>query len=120
MKDKIGIFTSLLCMIHCIAFPLLFSMLPVLKLVDEKFEWSMLVTAFLVGILSFYDNYRRHKYLRSISMFIIAFISISIGMVIEMEIFNIIGLVLLIIAHYSNYKFIRKRDGCHPHSCKHK
>lgn len=118
-KDKIGIITSFLCLIHCIIFPLLFSVLPILKIIDERFEWTLIIIAFLIGGLSFYDNFKRHKYFIALAFFVLGFLSISFGKIKELEVLNILGLMFLILAHYLNYKFIKKKDGCHPHSCKH-
>ena len=64
MKDKVGIFTSVLCLIHCITFPLLFSAFPMLNLIDGPLEWILLVVAFIVGGWSMFDNLRKHKYVK--------------------------------------------------------
>jgi uncharacterized membrane protein len=119
MKDKLGILTSAICIIHCIVFPLFFTMIPFLELLDERFEWLLLVAALFIGILSFYDNYKKHSYSTSIKIFSLAFVFIGLAKLSENEFYNIIGLILLIAAHITNYQFVKKKDGCHPHNCKH-
>jgi len=119
MKDKIGIFTSVLCLIHCIAFPLLFSILPALVSLDEPFEFMLLVIAFIIGTISMSDNIRKHKYIKPIVLFIIGFGLMGTSIYVHVHYLNLIGLLFLIIAHYINWKFIKKMDGCHPHTCKH-
>ena len=119
LTDKIGMFTSVLCLIHCIAFPLLFSILPTLQLIDEPFEWVLLIIAFIVGGWSMFDNMRKHKYVKSMIFFVSGFLIIGASLYTDMHWLNWFGLSFLVTAHFLNWKFIREVDGCHPHNCKH-
>lgn len=119
MRDKIGILTSTLCLVHCLVFPFLFSILPALKVIDGGFEWILIFIAFVVGSLSFYDNAKKHGYMNPLYLFSLGFLCILISKIFNEESSNIGGLVCLIIAHWLNYSYIKKKDGCHPHNCKH-
>lgn len=119
MKDKIGIWTSILCIIHCLLFPILAISFPIFLKLDIKVEIILISIAFIVGSLSFINNAIKHKYYKSIILFMFGFGFILTSVIFEKEIFNIIGLIILILAHYINYKKIQKTDGCHPHGCKH-
>jgi len=119
-NDKIGIFASTLCLIHCMLFPLLFSILPTLEIIHNGLEIILIPLSFILGGMSLFDNIKKHKYYKSILLFILGFILISMTIIFDIsELFHWIGIILLVIAHYINYKFIKEKDGCHPHNCKH-
>jgi len=119
MKDKIGIWTSLICLIHCLVFPLLATIFPIFLQIDEGMELFLLSMAFVIGGLSFMDNVIKHKYFTSLILFFSGFLAIFGAIIHNYEPLHIIGLVILIVAHYLNYKKIKQSDGCHPHGCKH-
>lgn len=118
MKDKLGIITSITCLIHCLIFPILGTVFPLFIQLEEPVEIGLIVIAFILGGLSFIDNVLKHKYYLSLTLFTLGFILILVG-VFQGEVFNLIGLVVLILSHYLNYKNIKNVDGCHPHGCKH-
>lgn len=118
MKDKIGIITSITCLIHCLIFPILGTMFPIFIELDEPVEISLLGIALIIGALSFLENVIKHKYYTSLILFLLGFVLLFIG-VYNGEFFSLSGLVILIVSHYLNYKNIKKIDGCHPHGCKH-
>jgi len=119
MKDKIGIWTSVVCLIHCLVFPLLATTFPIFLQLDEKVELILIGTALFIGSISFMDNVIKHKYYLSLLLFITGFIGIFGSVILKFEPLNILGLFILILAHYLNYKKIKQTDGCHPHGCKH-
>lgn len=118
MKDKIGIWTSIICMIHCLAFPVLATVFPIFMNIDSTVEIILIAVAFIVGSLSFIDNILKHKYYISLILFVIGFLLITISMY-SIHWIKYIGLITLIIAHYLNYLKIKNTDGCHPHGCDH-
>lgn len=118
MKDKIGIWTSIICLIHCLVFPILATSFPIFLKLDTKFEIALFVIAFVVGSLSFIDNISKHKYYLSLLFFTIGFVLIFVSLFVYHHL-TYPGLISLIIAHYLNYKKIKESDGCHPHGCKH-
>lgn len=118
-KDKIGMWTSFICLLHCLLLPFIVTSLPVLVLVDKPMEIGLIFLALFVGVLSFLDNYLKHKYLTPLILFIIGFLQILIAKYMNIEVVNFSGLATLILAHYLNYQEIKKKDGCHPHGCDH-
>ncbi|MGZ3772211.1 MAG: MerC domain-containing protein [Pseudobdellovibrionaceae bacterium] len=61
--DKVGIFLSSLCAVHCLLTPILVLTLPVLGKTFEE-EWVHLIMAFFVvptGIYAFWSGYSHHK-----------------------------------------------------------
>jgi hypothetical protein len=63
--DAWGIFTSILCAIHCAALPLLVSALPLLgvNLVHSAlFEYGMIGLAFLIGTWALWHGFSRHHH----------------------------------------------------------
>ena len=119
MKDKLGIWTSFICLIHCLVFPLLATTFPIFLQLDMKVELFLIGIAFLIGTLSFLDNVIKHKYFISLVLFFSGFLAIFGGVIHNYETLHILGLFILIVAHYLNYKKIKQSDGCHPHGCKH-
>lgn len=119
MKDKFGIWTSIICLIHCLIFPILATTLPVFVKIDKEVEFFLLITAVFIGTLSFIDNVAKHKYYLSLILFFAGFFVIFASVFSEYHHLNIPGLIILIIAHYLNYKKIKESDGCHPHGCQH-
>lgn len=117
--DGIGIAASIICAIHCAFLPILASVLPALSGVHNLvFEWGMIVLAFVVGIYSLRHGYRKHhkNYL--------PFILFGLGFVLlvtkqffhEAEIYFLIPAVMLIVgAHYRNFKMSRNRTCTSPH-----
>jgi hypothetical protein len=119
MKDKIGIWTSIICLIHCLVFPVLATTFPIFLEIDIKVELFLIGMALFIGTLSFMDNAIKHKYYTSLLFFLSGFLAIFGSVIQNYEPLHILGLLLLIVAHYLNYKKIKQSDGCHPHGCKH-
>lgn len=61
--DRTGIVVSLLCLIHCLALPVLILALPITEKILGHFwlEISMMLVALSVGIFSFTTSYFRHR-----------------------------------------------------------
>jgi hypothetical protein len=123
--DRLGIAASLACAIHCAVVPLFFTSLPLfgVNLVKEKsFEYFMIGAAFVIGLMALRHGFRwhHHRYI-PILMF-----SIGIGFLVLKEIVPghplwmiITAVVLIVGAHYFNYKLCRKADHCHSGDCNH-
>lgn len=61
--DRAGLFVAGLCLIHCLALPLVISLLPALEFFSKgkMFEAVLLTIAILVGGVSFITTYVRHR-----------------------------------------------------------
>jgi len=63
--DGLGIFTSLLCAIHCAVLPLAVSFLPLLGLGFMRtplFEYGMIGLAFVIGTWALWHGFNRHHH----------------------------------------------------------
>ncbi len=63
--DRLGIFTSVACAVHCTLLPIFISSLPFwgIDLLENKgIEWSMIGLAFLFGTVSLYHGYKQHHH----------------------------------------------------------
>ncbi|MBN8857724.1 MAG: MerC domain-containing protein [Sphingobacteriales bacterium] len=63
--DRLGIFTSVACAIHCTLLPLFISSIPFLGidiLEHEGVEWCIILLALLFGVLSLYHGYKQHHH----------------------------------------------------------
>lgn len=123
--DGLGIGASIACAIHCAVVPLFFTSLPLfgLNMVDNKpFEFFMIGVALLLGIMALRHGFKWHHH-RYIPLFLFV---LGIGLLILKEIvpghplWMIIAAVLLVVfAHYLNYKMCRKANHCHSSDCNH-
>jgi hypothetical protein len=123
--DGVGIFTSLLCAIHCALLPVV---LPTLSLFgiginhNNFFEWSMIGIAFLVGVYALIHGYKKHHHsFRPIILF-----SIGIGLMFcrmafrEWELFLLFpAAFFIIIAHINNHNSCRMHNHAHADDCDH-
>lgn len=83
--DRLGFSASTICAIHCVATPLLLSVLPALGLgflAHGTFEMVMIATSIVIAAVSLGSSYRIHRKLNPILMMI------SGGMIL---VFNFVG-----------------------------
>ena len=61
--DRVGMFVSTACAVHCAALPLLLTVAGLGWLGDERFEWSIIIFSFAVASVrlfhSFFEQHRR-------------------------------------------------------------
>ena len=119
--DNLGIITSVACAIHCAILPLVLSSLPLFGvniIHNMYFEWMMISIAFLVGIYALYHGYNTHHRSK------IPVLLFSAGMLFliakqiyhEAELWLLLPAVVLIIsAHFYNYKLCRRNKCRSPH-----
>jgi hypothetical protein len=123
--DALGISVSLACAIHCAVLPLLYTSLPLFgtNIINNVFfESSMILLAFVVGAWALYHGYRQHHHR------IITLLLFSAGIILllfkqffhQYEIWFLIPAVILIVtAHFLNYRLCRVAGQCHAGDCKH-
>lgn len=114
--DRVGLTTSVICIIHCTLTPLLIFFLPVLGSWFES-PWVHILLAlivFPVGIFALYSGYIMHRQLHILIVGLIAFVALGIGLATchlsEELIFTMAGGVLLSYAHIMN---LRECRTCH-------
>lgn len=61
--DRAGLFVAGLCLVHCLALPIVISLLPALDFFSQNkmFEAVILTIAIVVGGVSFITTYLRHR-----------------------------------------------------------
>lgn len=119
--DGLGIFTSLLCAIHCAVLPIV---LPTLSLFgvgithNNFFEWSMIGIAFIVGMYALIHGYKKHHHkMLPLGIFMVGFILLIAKQLFVHEklLFLLMAVSLIIIAHLMNYKFCTRNHCNSPH-----
>lgn len=62
--EKIGLFLSILCAIHCLSLPIFLFFAPYIASTfafNETFEWSLVISSFLLASILLYKDYKQHK-----------------------------------------------------------
>ena len=119
--DALGIATSIACAIHCALLPLLMSSLPLFGvniIHNIIFEWGMIALAFAVGSYSLFHGYIRHHHsLSPVFIFSGGFLFLLLKQFFhQYENWFLIPAVLLIIsAHYYNYRLCHRTKCASPH-----
>lgn len=110
--DKLGICTSTLCMLHCIAVPVVFifgldSLL--LALENEWIELVIIGTSLVVGLISFFSGYRVHGQHSLPVLFMAGFLLIVNGEGVDniwlAAVLSVSGALVIAYAHIQNLKF---------------
>lgn len=123
--DALGIVVSVACAIHCALLPLFLTSFPLLgiNIVNNKlFEAFMIGLAFCIGSYSLFHGFRRHHH-RWLPLLI--FLSGFIFLVLKeffshFETWFLLPAALLIMsAHFLNYRFCRFANHCHTTDCNH-
>ncbi len=123
--DRLGIGLSTLCLIHCLALPVLVSLLPIVPVPEVIHEWSHPVLAVVI-LPTIVLAIRRSAHDRRIHAYLIGgFAVILTGWAVGHSVlgflaettFTVAGSVLLIIGHVLNYRHhqVCKNDHHHHH-----
>ena len=110
--DRIGLFLSGLCAIHCLATPLLVLSLPVLGEFFHQ-EWVHLTLALFVvpvGVFAFWSGYKHHHQTRVLALGLLGLFLVAGASVVphewvefrEHDVVTIAGSIFLIAAHLLN------------------
>ena len=119
--DALGIGTSVACAIHCAVLPVLVTTLPVfgINIIHNLFfEWGMITLAFVVGSYSLFHGFvKHHRSFSPILIFSAGFICLVLKQfLVEAQYILLIFAVLLIItAHYYNYRLCHRSKCSSPH-----
>ena len=123
--DALGIAASIACAIHCAVLPLLISSLPILgiNIINNFwFEIFMIVLAMGIGLHSLTHGFKKHHHrILPIIVFVIGISLLLVKQVLhQYQIWFLVPAVVLIVsAHFINYRQCRIADHCHNDDCKH-
>lgn len=123
--DFLGIMASLACAIHCAVLPLFMTSLPLfgVNIVNNlSFEILMIILAAVIGLYSLTHGFKKHHHSKlPITLFVVGIVLLLAKQVLhEWDIYFLIPAVILIVAaHYFNYRLCRSADQCHTDDCKH-
>lgn len=108
--DAFGIGTSVACAIHCAVLPLVATSLPIfgVNIIENGlFEWSMIALAFVIGIYALVHGFiTHHQSWKPIIIFSAGFALLVLKQFFHSYLiwFLIPGVILIIVAHYINYR----------------
>ena len=99
LADYFGMTASMVCLVHCMATPLLLSLFPLIGLGhDDKFHEYMIVAATVPALLALIPGFLRHRRWQ-----VFALSASGLGLFITAEaVLAVAGGVLLFSAHFQN------------------
>ena len=117
--DKLGVWVSALCAIHCLLFPLLLPLVPVLAasiFVEEWFEVAMIALSIAIGFTAFLIGFfQYHRQLYPIYLLLLAGVVFwqkeAVGEGFE-PIIVTLGAAFLIAAHLLNIRLCKRCINC--------
>ena len=125
--DRIGVFVSTLCIIHCILFPLLIILIPTTRGLfnDLLIEGTLLFLGIVVGCISFVSSFKIHKNTKPLMIGLsgIALLTIDLFVLrgannhfdlfgfLSVQPLMILGGVLLLVGHVHNLR--NCKEHCH-------
>ncbi|HRO09198.1 MAG TPA: MerC domain-containing protein [Saprospiraceae bacterium] len=111
--DFAGMFTSLLCAVHCSAVPVLISMGALGSstwLHNHAFDWVVIGIGIIIAGYSLVGAYfRKHRNIRPLLLASAGFVLLLIGMAEHhgwMLIFSVLGGITVAYAHLQNHKLV--------------
>lgn len=123
--DTVGIVSSIACAIHCALLPLFLSSLPLfgINIINNIFfEVGMIMIALCIGCYTLYHGYKKHHHsLLPLAIFFGGFIFLVLKQFfVQYETWLLIPAVVLIVsAHYFNFRFCRLHNHAHADDCNH-
>lgn len=111
--ERLGLSMSLLCGVHCLAFPFLVTLSPVLPVHLEGFEsveHLIILANVVVAGLTFFKDYRKHNKLMPIGLGVVAVVLFGLSGMLSAAnepVFVTGGSLLLLAAYGINYKMRR-------------
>lgn len=114
-KDHAGILLSSLCLIHCLAGPIIIALgltsVSMSFLSNEKFHLALVLPIVLVAAWSLPRGFKLHQTYFPIVVALIGIVFLISGLIFEeMEsVLTVTASLLLIFAHFSNQKLLKKK-----------
>ena len=123
--DAVGVSATLACAVHCALLPLVLTSLPLFGINiihNVLFEAGMILMALFIGSYSLWHGYLRHHH-RSLPL--ILFISGMIFLILKQFVVTyaiwllVPAVILIVTAHFYNWRFCRIARHCHATDCTH-
>jgi hypothetical protein len=123
--DVVGIGASSLCVLHCLATPLLVVFLPVLETVEKQTHAVFAMAILGIGLLAFWPGYLRHGFRWIVAVGIVGFSLISLGVIAPEGLLSeraevattVLGGAILVTAHLRNAYFCHRCRHCGEQEC---
>jgi hypothetical protein len=123
--DLAGIGASLLCILHCVATPLLLVVLPTLEIFERQTHALFALSILCIGLLAFVPGYRRHGRWRVVLLGLVGFGMLSAGVLVPKAtmretaevVTTVLGGATLITAHLRNAYFCQLCRACGRDLC---
>lgn len=121
--DKLAISFSALCLVHCLALPLLIVMLPtlsVLPLQEESFHFWMVIGVIPTSIYALTYGCKKHQNFSLIKIGIIGLLALISALFVGHhllgesgeKLLTFLGATIIVVAHIKNYKLCQQVDKC--------
>ena len=122
-SDKIAMSLSMLCMVHCLAFPLLAVLLPsiaALPLDKEDFHLWMVIAVIPISLYALTLGCKKHKTFSILSLGLLGLVCLvsavllgesRIGEAGE-KILTVVGAILIAFSHYKNFHQCQHQKSC--------
>ena len=118
--NKVGLWLSVLCTIHCLAMPFLITALPFLggTVISQKSEIYLIGISAILAVFLLVKDYRNHQNSLPLTLLATALCFNFTGLFLAHGtyeiLFNVTGALLMASAYYLNWK--EHRRACHSHS----
>jgi phosphatidylserine synthase len=124
--DALGISAAVACAIHCALLPLLMTSLPVFGaniIHNDWFEGGMIALSFLIGARALSHGRKKHHHHQlPLLLFTAGMLLLVLKQLFDHSLllwFLIPAVMLVISAHWLNYRLCRKARHCHAEDCNH-
>lgn len=107
---KAGVFLSIVCLVHCLAMPILIASLPVFAkgLISHNTEITLVFMGIVIAVFLFKKEYMLHRNILPFSLLGLATISNLIGLFLVSEyletVFVITGSIFMMMGYFANWK----------------
>ena len=123
--DLAGIGASALCVLHCLATPLLVVALPTVAAFEEQAHAAFALVILAIGLLAFWPGLRRHRRWHVVAAAVVGFALISLGVVAPAGLLSeagegtvtVLGGATLVLAHLRNAHFCSSCRVCPKQGC---
>ena len=119
--SAVGMFLSLACAIHCMAFPLIILIAPLAGVAffeNEMLEHLSILTSVIIGAYTLFNGYKNHKNFHLIAFFFLAILVLIVGIFIPITFkpwADALGAFLIASVLFWNLRLMH----VHQQSCKH-